>query len=58
MADEEMSEQVIDFARHGGTENLEYSIPPPEIGGNFTLDESIVKGKWNCSFPPNGNHQS
>ena len=44
MADEDVPEHVIDITRHGGTENLAGPIPPPPIGGNFALDENVIRG--------------
>lgn len=50
MADETVLAHVIDIARHGGTDTQAGPIPPPSLGGNFALDESVVEGEKN-PFP-------
>ena len=49
MAEDSVPEHIIDVARHGGTENLVGPIPQPTIGGNFILDENVIKGEQNIS---------
>ena len=46
MADNSIPDHVIDIDRHGGMEVLAGPIPPPKTGGNCTLDENVVKGKY------------
>lgn len=58
MADEQVLEHVVDVARrHGGTENVEGPIPPPKIGGNFALDDSVIDGKQTPSSPQDSGHR-
>ena len=45
MANETVLDHVIDVARHGGTEILSEPIPAPKVGGNFALDQHVVKGR-------------
>ncbi len=44
MGDEPAPEHVIDVARHGGTEILSEPVPPPRVGGNFVLDDNVIRG--------------
>ena len=48
-----MSDQVIDIARHAGTESPVGPIPRPLIGGSFVLHENVIKGKRSTSVHSN-----
>ena len=52
MADEPPAEHVVDIGRHGGTETQSEPVPPPQAGGNFALDESVINGKDDPALMP------
>jgi len=45
------TEHIIDLARHAGQEAPDAPIPKPQLGGNFEVDKTVLKGMWGRISP-------
>jgi hypothetical protein len=51
MATTTATEHIIDLARHAGQEAPDAPIPKPQLGGNFEVDKTVLKGMWGRISP-------